>query len=99
MESIKSSFLEYHQDNGFTTHESFPLVIDAPTVLFTNATITPFKSMLSGEAAFSNFALVQKCLRLGGTDGNAGERTTYKGISQGSTEPMPMQAYKDFNVL
>lgn len=71
MESIKSSFLEYHQDKGFTTHESFPLVVDDPTVLFTNATITPFKSMFSGETAFSNFALVQRCLRLGGTGGNA----------------------------
>lgn len=69
VESIKSSFLEFHQDKGFTTHESFPLVIDDPTVLFTNATITPFKSMFFGDTDFSNFALVQKCLRLGGTGG------------------------------
>lgn len=71
MDVIKSSFLEYHQDNGFTTHESFPLVIEDPTVLFTNATITPFKPMFTGETAFSDFALVQKCLRLGGTGGTA----------------------------
>ncbi len=70
MQSIESSFLEYHHDNGFVTHESFPLVIDDPTVLFTNATITPFKPMFAGETEFSNFALVQKCLRLGGTGGN-----------------------------
>jgi len=69
VDSIKSSFLEYHQNRGFTTHESFPLVIDDPTVLFTNATITPFKSMFSGDRDFSNFALIQKCLRLGGTGG------------------------------
>jgi len=69
MESIKPSFPEYHKDRGFTTHESFPLVIDDPTVLFTNATITPFKSMFSGDMDFSNFALIQKCLRLGGTGG------------------------------
>ncbi|MBI2621620.1 MAG: hypothetical protein HYW63_03195 [Candidatus Levybacteria bacterium] len=69
VESIKSSFLEYHQDNGFTTHDSFPLVIDDPTVLFTNATITPFKSMFSGDTTPSNFAFIQKCLRLGGTGG------------------------------
>lgn len=69
-ETIKSTFLEYHQDNGFSTHDSFPLVIDDPTVLFTNATITPFKPMFSGDTSFSNFALVQKCLRLGGTGGN-----------------------------
>lgn len=71
VESLKNSFLEYHQNNGFTTHDSFPLVIDDPTVLFTNATITPFKSMFSGDTDFSNFALVQKCLRLGGTGGTA----------------------------
>lgn len=71
VESIKSSFLEYHQNNGFTTYESFPLVIEDPTVLFTNATITPFKSMFTGDIPFSNFALIQKCLRLGGTGGTA----------------------------
>jgi alanyl-tRNA synthetase len=69
MESIQSTFLEYHRDKGFTTHESFPLVIDDPTVLFTNATITPFKPMFTGETDFSDFALSQRCLRLGGTGG------------------------------
>lgn len=69
MESIKSTFLEYHRDLGFATHESFPLVIEDPTVLFTNATITPFKPMFSGELPFVNFALAQRCLRLGGTGG------------------------------
>lgn len=69
MKSIESAFLEYHQDIGFTIHESFPLVVEDPTVLFTNATITPFKPMFSGDVDFSNFALVQRCLRLGGTGG------------------------------
>ena len=69
MESIQSAFLEYHRDKGFATPEPSPLVIDDPTVLFTNATITPFKPMFSGETEFSDFALVQKCLRLGGTGG------------------------------
>lgn len=69
MKSIQSTFLEYHQANGFATHESFPLVIDDPTVLFTNATITPFKPMFTGDIEFSDFALVQRCLRLGGTGG------------------------------
>lgn len=69
MESIKTSFLEHHEDRGFSTPEPFPLVIDDPTVLFTNATITPFKSMFSGEVPFDDFALVQRCLRLGGTGG------------------------------
>lgn len=69
LESIESTFLEYHRDKGFVTPEPSPLVIDDPTVLFTNATITPFKPMFAGDAEFSDFALVQKCLRLGGTGG------------------------------
>jgi alanyl-tRNA synthetase len=69
MESIQSTFLEYHQDKGFAIHESFPLVTEDPTVLFTNATITPFKSMFTGGMEFSDFALMQRCLRLGGTGG------------------------------
>lgn len=69
VESIESTFLEYHRDKGFETPEPFPLVIDDPTVLFTNATITPFKSMFTGEVESSDFAFVQKCLRLGGTGG------------------------------
>lgn len=69
MKSIETSFLEYHEDRGFSTPEPFPLVIDDPTVLFTNATITPFKSMFAGEVPFDNFAFMQRCLRLGGTGG------------------------------
>lgn len=69
MSTIQSTFLEYHRDKGFATHETFPLVIDDPTVLFTNATITPFKPMFIGDMDFSDFALVQRCLRLGGTGG------------------------------
>lgn len=69
MSAIQSTFLDYHRDKGFATHESFPLVIDDPTVLFTNATITPFKPMFAGDTDFFDFALVQRCLRLGGTGG------------------------------
>lgn len=68
---IKSRFQEYHQDKGFSIYESFPLVTtNDPTVLFTNATITPFKSMFTGDTFAANYAFVQKCLRLGGTGGN-----------------------------
>lgn len=63
-------FLRYHQTRGFKTYMSFPLVIDDPTILFTNATVTPFKRMFTGEQERENFALVQKCLRLGGSGGN-----------------------------
>lgn len=76
MDAIKTSFLEHHQDKGYTTHDSFPLVIEDPTVLFTNATITPFKPMFSGDIAFSDFALVQRCLRLGGTGGTVNTART-----------------------
>lgn len=69
MKSIETSFLEYHKERGFSTPEPFPLVIDDPTVLFTNATITPYKSMFSGKVPFENFAFIQRCLRLGGTGG------------------------------
>ncbi len=67
---IKQKFLDYHRSHGFKIYDSFPLVIDDPTVLFTNATITPFKSMFTGEVKMENYALSQKCLRLGGTAGN-----------------------------
>lgn len=76
MDAIKSSFLEHHQNKGYATHESFPLVIEDPTVLFTNATITPFKPMFSGDIAFSDFALAQRCLRLGGTGGTVNTART-----------------------
>jgi alanyl-tRNA synthetase len=71
VEHLKSRFQKFHQDKGFSIFESFPLVTtEDPTVLFTNATITPFKKMFTGEMTAVNFALVQKCLRLGGTSGN-----------------------------
>lgn len=69
MKAIESAFLDYHVEHGFTTPEPFPLVIDDPTVLFTNATITPFKAMFAGKEPFDNFAFIQRCLRLGGTGG------------------------------
>lgn len=81
MESIQSSFLEYHRDKGFAVHESFPLVIEDPTILFTNATITPFKPMFSGEVPFVDFALVQRCLRIGGTGGTPEAARTNPGYT------------------
>ncbi len=68
--NIKKAFIDYHLTRGFSIHESFPLIVDDPTVLFTNATITPFKPMFTGVEQRKNFALVQKCLRLGGAGGN-----------------------------
>lgn len=74
IKQIKESLLAYHQARGFTLYESFPLVTDDPTVLFTNATITPFKHIFGDrDATPHNYALVQRCLRVGG---GAGELET-----------------------
>lgn len=55
-------------------YDSFPLVTNDPTVLFTNATITPFKHFFGDrDVAPHNYALVQRCLRVGG---GAGELET-----------------------
>ena len=74
IKQIKESLLAYHQARGFTLYESFPLVTDDPTVLFTNATITPFKHFFGDrDATPHNYALIQRCLRVGG---GAGELET-----------------------
>lgn len=81
--ALKRIFLEYHQAKGFKIYDSFPLVINDPTVLFTNATITPFKTMFTGAVRRDNYALVQKCLRLGGAGGSletARENTNYTSL-------------------
>lgn len=74
IKQIKESLLAYYQARGFTLYESFPLATDDPTVLFTNATITPFKHFFGDrDATPHNYALVQRCLRVGG---GAGELET-----------------------
>lgn len=70
LETLKERFLDYHRAQGFSVYPSFPLVAKDPTVLFTNATVTPFKSMFMGVQERQNYALVQRCLRLGGTGGD-----------------------------
>lgn len=70
---IKNALLEYHRKRGFTLYDSFPLVSSDPSVLFTNATITPFKKFFDGTETPHNYALVQRCLRVGG---GAGELET-----------------------
>lgn len=66
---IKHTLLEYHRARGFTLYDTFPLVSNDPTILFTNATITPFKYLFEQHAAPHNYALVQRCLRVGGGAG------------------------------
>ena len=54
-------------------YDTFPLISNDPTVLFTNATITPFKHFFDGDVVPHNYALAQRCLRVGG---GAGELET-----------------------
>jgi len=70
---IKNALLEHHRTRGFVLYDTFPLISDDPTVLFTNATITPFKHFFDGDVVPYNYALVQRCLRVGG---GAGELET-----------------------
>lgn len=71
IQQIKKTLLEYHKVRGFTLYESFPLLTKDPSVLFTNATITPFKHLfVAPDGTPENFALVQRCLRVGGGAGS-----------------------------
>lgn len=73
---IKNALLEHHRQLGFALYDSFPLISSDPSVLFTNATITPFKQFFDGGETLHNYALVQQCLRVGG---GAGELETARG--------------------
>ena len=70
---IKNTLLEYHCTRGFVMYDTFPLISNDPAVLFTNATITPFKHFFDGDVVPHNYALAQRCLRVGG---GAGELET-----------------------
>jgi len=70
---IKDALLEHHRKLGFVLYDTFPLISNDPSVLFTNATITPFKHFFDGGETSHNYALVQRCLRVGG---GAGELET-----------------------
>jgi len=64
---IKDALIEFHEKRGYKIFGSFPLVTDDPTVLFTNATITPFKHWFADPSAKpQNYALIQRCVRMGG---------------------------------
>ncbi|MEK7145061.1 MAG: alanine--tRNA ligase-related protein [Patescibacteria group bacterium] len=69
-QQLRESLLEYHRIRDFVLYESFPLVTNDPTVLFTNATITPFKHFFENQDVTPhNYALIQQCLRVGGGAG------------------------------
>jgi len=67
VQEIKLAFLQYHKKRGYRIFGSFPLVLDDPTVMFVNATITPFKHWFTDPAENpENYALIQRCFRMGG---------------------------------
>lgn len=66
---IKKILLEYHRKSGYAIFESFPMVARDPTVIFINATVTPFKNwFLEPTIVPKDYALVQRCLRMGGAN-------------------------------
>lgn len=66
---IKEVLLEHHRKLGFVLYDTFPLISNDPSVLFTNATITPFKHFFDGDDVPHNYTLVQRCLRVRGWSG------------------------------
>ena len=68
VQEIKAALLEFHRSRGYKIFEPAPLVSGDPTVMFVNATITPFKSHFSSSTIQpENYALIQGCLRMGGS--------------------------------
>ena len=67
---IKETLLQHHKDKGYRLFNTFPIVSDDPTVMFTNATITPFKHFYTSDSQIQryNYALIQRCFRLGGAN-------------------------------
>jgi alanyl-tRNA synthetase len=67
VKEIKQKLLKFHKDRGYRIFDPFPLVSTDPTVMFINATITPFKNWFTDSLVRPmNFALIQGCLRTGG---------------------------------
>lgn len=97
VQEIKKRFIEFHEENGFQIHQSFPLVINDPTILFTNSTVAPFKKMFTGELEQKNFALIQECLRIGGSAGNL--ETPRKNLNFTSIFEMLGSGFFDFTEI
>ncbi|MBU2101471.1 hypothetical protein KKH05_02030 [Patescibacteria group bacterium] len=69
VQQIKDTIVEFHGDRGYRLFEPFPLVSTDPTVLFVNATITPFKTWFTSNTTCpEDYALIQGCLRMGGAN-------------------------------
>jgi alanyl-tRNA synthetase len=66
---IKRVLLGFHKGRGYRIFEAFPLASTDPTVMFVNATITPFKPwFVDGSIHPDNYALIQGCFRMGGAN-------------------------------
>lgn len=66
IKEIKLALLDYHKNKGYRVFDSFPLVSSDPTVMFINATITPFKHYFLSKEQPVNYAFIQRCFRMGG---------------------------------
>ncbi|MDP2820758.1 MAG: alanine--tRNA ligase-related protein [bacterium] len=68
VQEIKSGLIRCHKKRGYKIYESFPILSEDPTVMFTNAAITPFKHLfLNSKKEPENFAIIQNCFRMGGS--------------------------------
>ena len=66
---IRSTFLDYFQENGHEVVASSPLVPrNDPTLMFTNAGMVQFKNVFTGleKRPYSRATTAQKCVRAGG---------------------------------
>lgn len=68
IEEIKNQLIDYHKEKGYKPFNSFPIISDDPTVLFVNASITPFKSLYDNNSISYNYAINQRCFRMGGAN-------------------------------
>lgn len=66
VKQIKLALINYHRSKGYKIFNSFPVVSDDPTVMFINATITPFKKCFLDKKQTINYAFIQRCFRMGG---------------------------------
>ena len=66
-QEIRATLIQYHEKEGYEIFPSFPLISNDVTVMFVNATITPFKSwFVDNRKKAKNYALIQNCFRMGG---------------------------------
>lgn len=66
MEELRILLLKYHKEKNYEIFDSFPIKSDNdPTTLFVSAAMSPFKNSYLENGQKNNYALIQKCLRIG----------------------------------